>query len=85
MADHAQPDTPGKSLKASKKTATPAKIAFQAGNSPLDPGTECLTTVFHDLKGACGTLNAAKMSKRVLNAFMCHRSSTTTEKYYINT
>ena len=44
----------------------------------------CHRYSFHDLKRACGTLNAAKMSKRVLNAFMRHRSSTTTDKYYIN-
>ncbi len=44
----------------------------------------CHRYSFHDLKRACGTLNAAKMPKRVLNAFMRHSSSTTTEKYYIN-
>src|SRR3989304_7244559 len=47
MAKHAQPHSPGKTLKPLEKTTNPAKSAFQAGNSPLDPGTKCLTTGQH--------------------------------------
>ncbi len=39
---------------------------------------------FHDLKRACGSLNADRLPVRVLNAFMRHRSMSTTEKYYIH-
>src|ERR1039458_5558243 len=44
VAEHALPYAPGKSLKPVKETAKQAKDAFQAGNSPLDSGAECLTT-----------------------------------------
>ena len=36
------------------------------------------------LKKAGGTLNAGRVSKPVLNAFMRHRSFATTDRYYLN-
>ena len=39
---------------------------------------------FHALKKACGTMNAGRLPKAVLNAFMRHRAFATTEKYYLH-
>ena len=44
----------------------------------------CHVYGFHALKRACGTLNAGRLPKPVLNAFMRHRSFTTTDRYYLN-
>ena len=44
----------------------------------------CHVYGFHALKKACGTLNAKRLPKSVLNAFMRHRAFATTEKYYLN-
>ena len=43
----------------------------------------CHVYGFHALKKACGTLNAGRLPKVVLNAFMRHRAFATTERYYL--
>jgi len=49
-----------------------------------DHTPRCGVYGFHSLKRACGTLNAGKLPKPVLNAFMRHRSFSTTDRYYLN-
>jgi integrase len=44
----------------------------------------CHVYGFHSLKKACGTLNAARLPEKVLNAFMRHSSVETTRRYYQN-
>jgi integrase len=65
------------------------KIQLRAGIHLLCRGdhehtARCHVYGFHSLKKACGTLNASRLTKPVLNAFMRHRASATTEKFYLN-
>jgi integrase len=49
-----------------------------------DHTPRCHVYGFHDLKRACGTLNAGRLPKPVLNAFMRNRAFSTTDRYYLN-
>lgn len=44
----------------------------------------CAAYGLHQMKKACGTMNAGRLSRAGLASFMRHKHQATTDKYYIN-